>query len=61
MLVAIGVIGNVEGLFADSVKVEIVKNHIKVDPEERLCDERPRHLRGGRRDRPAVAGPRGPF
>ena len=33
MLVAIGVIGNVEGLFADSVKVEIVKNHIQVDPK----------------------------
>jgi dihydrolipoamide dehydrogenase len=33
MLVAIGVMGNVEGLFADSVKVEIVKNHIKVDPK----------------------------
>jgi dihydrolipoamide dehydrogenase len=34
MLVAIGVLGNVEGLFADSVKVEIVKNHIKVDPNK---------------------------
>ncbi|SRR5579883_994743 len=33
MLVAIGVLGNVEGLFADEVKVEIVKNHIKVDPK----------------------------
>src|SRR5271157_5277771 len=33
MLVAIGVIGNVEGLFADTVKVEIVKNHIQVDPK----------------------------
>ena len=33
MLVAIGVLGNVEGLFADTVKVEIVKNHIKVDPK----------------------------
>ena len=33
MLVAIGVVGNVEGLFAESVKVEIVKNHIKVDPK----------------------------
>ena len=33
MLVAIGVVGNVEGLFADSVKVEIVKNHIQVDPK----------------------------
>jgi len=33
MLVAIGVSGNVEGLFADSVKVELVKNHIKVDPK----------------------------
>ena len=30
---AIGVVGNVEGLFADSVKVEIVKNHIQVDPK----------------------------
>jgi dihydrolipoamide dehydrogenase len=33
MLVAIGVVGNVEGLFTDSVKVEIVKNHIQVDPK----------------------------
>jgi dihydrolipoamide dehydrogenase len=32
MLVAIGVQGNVEGLFADTVKVEIVKDHIRVDP-----------------------------
>jgi dihydrolipoamide dehydrogenase len=32
MLVAIGVVGNVEGLFAESVPVELVKNHIKVDP-----------------------------
>jgi dihydrolipoamide dehydrogenase len=33
ILVAIGVAGNVEGLFADAVKVEIIKNHIKVDPK----------------------------
>jgi dihydrolipoamide dehydrogenase len=33
MLVAIGVVGNVEGLFADSVKVELFKDHIKVDPK----------------------------
>jgi dihydrolipoamide dehydrogenase len=33
MLVAIGVLGNIEGLFADDVKVEIVKNHIKADPK----------------------------
>ena len=33
MLVAIGVLGNVEGLFADNLKVEIVKNHIKADPK----------------------------
>jgi dihydrolipoamide dehydrogenase len=32
MLVAIGVVGNIEGLFADNLKVEIVKNHIKADP-----------------------------
>jgi dihydrolipoamide dehydrogenase len=32
MLVAIGVQGNVEGLFAESVPVEILKNHIKADP-----------------------------
>jgi dihydrolipoamide dehydrogenase len=32
MLVAIGVLGNVEGLFADDLKLEIVKNHIKADP-----------------------------
>jgi dihydrolipoamide dehydrogenase len=34
MLVSIGVLGNVEGLFADNVKVEIFKNHIKVDPKK---------------------------
>jgi dihydrolipoamide dehydrogenase len=33
MLVSIGVLGNVEGLFADSLKVAIEKNHIKVDPK----------------------------
>ena len=33
MLVAIGVLGNVEGLTADEVKLEIVKNHIKADPQ----------------------------
>jgi dihydrolipoamide dehydrogenase len=33
MLVAIGVLGNVEGLVADELKLEIVKNHIKVDPK----------------------------
>ena len=33
MLVAIGVQGNVEGLAADQVKLEIVKNHIKADPQ----------------------------
>jgi dihydrolipoamide dehydrogenase len=33
MLVSIGVLGNVEGLFADNVKVSIEKNHIKVDPK----------------------------
>jgi len=32
MLVAIGVQGNVEGLVADELKLEIVKNHIKADP-----------------------------
>jgi dihydrolipoamide dehydrogenase len=32
MLVSIGVLGNVEGLFADTVKVAIEKNHIKADP-----------------------------
>ncbi len=31
MLVSIGVVGNVENLFADSVKVTIEKNHIKVN------------------------------
>jgi dihydrolipoamide dehydrogenase len=34
MLLAIGVQGNVEGLFAESVPVEVVKNHIKVDPAQ---------------------------
>ena len=33
MLVAIGVLGNVEGLVADDLKLEIVKNHIKADPK----------------------------
>jgi dihydrolipoamide dehydrogenase len=33
MLVAIGVVANVEGLFADSMKIEMYKNHIKVDPK----------------------------
>jgi dihydrolipoamide dehydrogenase len=33
MLVSIGVMGNVEGLFAESLKIELVKNHIKVDPK----------------------------
>ena len=33
MLVSIGVIGNVEGLFADNLKVELVKNHVKADPK----------------------------
>src|SRR5438270_1422159 len=33
MLVSIGVLGNVEGLFADELKVEIVKNHVKADPK----------------------------
>jgi dihydrolipoamide dehydrogenase len=33
MLVAIGVLGNVEGLAADEVQLEIVKNHIKADPK----------------------------
>ncbi|MDE2506305.1 MAG: dihydrolipoyl dehydrogenase [Planctomycetota bacterium] len=33
MLVSIGVNANVEGLFGDSVKVELYKNHVKVDPK----------------------------
>ncbi|GAC1464452.1 MAG: dihydrolipoyl dehydrogenase [Isosphaeraceae bacterium] len=33
LLVSIGVLGNVEGLFADDVKVELIKNHIKVNPQ----------------------------
>jgi dihydrolipoamide dehydrogenase len=33
MLVSIGVQGNVEGLFDDKLKVEIVKNHLKADPK----------------------------
>lgn len=33
MLVSIGVVANVEGLFDPSVKVELVKNHIKADPK----------------------------
>jgi dihydrolipoamide dehydrogenase len=34
MLVAIGVLGNVEGLFDEKLGVEIVKNHIKADPKK---------------------------
>ncbi len=34
MLVAIGVVGNVENLFADDVKVQIERNHIKADPNK---------------------------
>jgi dihydrolipoamide dehydrogenase len=34
MLVAIGVVANVEGLVADNLELEIVKNHIKVDPRQ---------------------------
>ena len=34
MLVSIGVLANVEGLFADSLKVELFKGHIKADPKK---------------------------
>ena len=33
MLVSIGVLGNVENLFDDSLKVELFKGHIKADPK----------------------------
>ena len=33
MLVSIGVLGNVEGVFADSLGVELFKGHIKADPK----------------------------
>jgi dihydrolipoamide dehydrogenase len=33
MLVAVGVTGNIEGLFANDLKIAIEKNHIKVDPK----------------------------
>ncbi|HWE35666.1 MAG TPA: dihydrolipoyl dehydrogenase [Isosphaeraceae bacterium] len=33
MLVSIGVLGNVEGVFDDKMKVELVKGHIKADPK----------------------------
>jgi dihydrolipoamide dehydrogenase len=33
MLVSIGVLGNVEGVFDDKVKVELIKGHIKADPK----------------------------
>src|SRR5262249_5673374 len=33
LLVAIGVQGNIEGLVADELKLEIVKQHIKADPK----------------------------
>ena len=41
MLVAIGVLGNVEGLTADEVKLEIVKNHIKADPKNGYVTSNP--------------------
>jgi dihydrolipoamide dehydrogenase len=34
MLVAIGVLGNVEGLFAEGVQPELFKGHIKADPKQ---------------------------
>ena len=33
MLVSIGVLGNVEGVFADNLGVELFKGHIKADPK----------------------------
>jgi dihydrolipoamide dehydrogenase len=33
MLVAIGVLGNIEGLVADNLQLKIEKNHIKADPK----------------------------
>jgi dihydrolipoamide dehydrogenase len=33
MLVAIGVMGNIEGVVADNLKMEVVKHHIKADPK----------------------------
>ena len=33
LLVSIGVLGNVENLFADNLKIDLVKNHIKADPK----------------------------
>ena len=45
MLVAIGVLANIEGLFADNLKVEIFKNHIKADPKNGYQIERARDLR----------------
>ncbi|MGO9470646.1 MAG: dihydrolipoyl dehydrogenase [Isosphaeraceae bacterium] len=34
MLVAIGVMGNIEGLVADELKLEVVKHHVKADPKK---------------------------
>src|SRR3954469_11960054 len=34
LLVSIGVLGNVEGVFADSLGVELFKGHIKADPKK---------------------------
>jgi dihydrolipoamide dehydrogenase len=34
MLVSIGVLGNIEGVFAESLGVEFFKGHIKVDPKK---------------------------
>ena len=34
MLVSIGVLGNVEGVFADNLGVELFKGHIKADPKD---------------------------
>lgn len=70
MLLAIGVKGRFDGLFDDSLGIEIVKDHIKTDyvpigPESpmepkaaHLQDERQRDLRDRRRHRPALARPR---
>ena len=59
MLVSIGVLGNVEGLFADKLEGRDRQEPHQGRPQERLRHDRAGHLRRRRRDRPALAGARG--
>ena len=57
MLVSIGVLGNVEGLFADKLGSSWSRGTSR-PTQERLRDDGQGHLRRRRRDRPPLAGPR---